>query len=52
MIDFCSCHLTVTFGFLYDIKNLEKCEKKDVFKECMDLQLALASENEDSTDIS
>ena len=39
------------FKFLYDIKKLEKCDKKVVFKEYMDLQLALTSENEDSADI-
>ena len=39
------------FGFLYDIKRLERCDKEEVFKECMDLQLALTSENKDSADI-
>ena len=39
------------FGFLYDIKKLETCDKKEVFKYCIDLQSALTSENEYSADI-
>jgi len=48
--DLYSCHLTSpSLAFLYDFTKLQKLDKKEVFKECMDLQLA--SENDESADI-